>query len=469
MLLHAWKLGLGAFASLWLTASLAAGEKATLKMLIELTPEDYSTLPPESVIETCTRVLNDKKPRSTDSICQALLHRGDAYLCLQKPVEANADYEALCKLSPKNARARSARALALGLLGRFDEAIDEASEGVRLGPKQPGQHVALANLLAAQGKWRDAATSVQNALELDPKCSSAHHMRGWIAYAEGDNRACVASLTKYLELSPLPALAEPDAPYWLRGMALMNLVRPREALANFLMARKLSPMSGTVADAIAMAYSEMGRFETARKACEDTCRLRPDDARCYLLCAQLQSRTGAARAAEKSLEKAIALLPVQVEPPQFAAFVSASKGWVHFYSERYKQASELFDEALQMDVACETARWGKCTLMATCPDPKYQDGERALRLAKKVLDDEKQRQRDEGHQFAAYRLLADAEAACGNYASAIGAVRKALELAGPDRDTKDLRDREALFEGKQPYRYKVPNEEGPKNGSPPAP
>jgi hypothetical protein len=96
-------------------------------------------------------------------------------------------------------------------------------------------------------------------------------------------------------------------------------------------------------------------------------------------------------------------------------------------------------------------------MLSACPDPKYRNGARALKIATELLDAERKSKRPEQQQFRIYLLLANAQAECGDFPSALASARKALELAG-DCEVSELRQRIRLFENKKPYRHTVPSD-----------
>src|SRR5207302_1549872 len=99
----------------------------------------------------------------------------------------------------------------------------------------------LSFVLYTMGKFADADAAAKHAIKVDRKFAKAYYVRARITLSQGDANESLVMLDRYLEFCPLPGLVEPGHPYWLRGSALYELCRPRDALNNFLMARILSP------------------------------------------------------------------------------------------------------------------------------------------------------------------------------------------------------------------------------------
>ncbi len=89
-------------------------------------------------------------------------------------------------------------------------------------------------------------------------------------------------------------------------------------------------------------------------------------------------------------------------------------------------------------------------LLATCPDPAFRDGARAVEQA--TAECEKSSWRNWNY----LDTLAAAEAEAGNYDDAVCYEQEAIDLAGKDAQRqKHLKERLALYQDRKPFRDEV--------------
>jgi eukaryotic-like serine/threonine-protein kinase len=81
---------------------------------------------------------------------------------------AERDYGRALELGPSNVMARQQYAHWLSLLGRFDDAIEQARIAESLDPRSPRAIMALASALRFAGRFEEAIHQANKALELDP-------------------------------------------------------------------------------------------------------------------------------------------------------------------------------------------------------------------------------------------------------------------------------------------------------------
>jgi tetratricopeptide (TPR) repeat protein len=437
-----------------LPSTASPSERTPFKVIVDLAPERSDAKSATTIVNESTQILKRPEIGNAEIIVKALWSRGCAYLRMRESGNANGDFDALCKLRPKDPVFRALHALALADLGRIEHAEQEALEAVLMDPEVPAHHVVLGSIDIAQGKWRHAVAGAQSALHIDKEYPSALYLRGWAAFAEGDYEESVACLDKYLLGQAAKTLREPDHPYWIRGRAYLALCRHREALSSFSTARKLNALSAPAAEGICLTYIEMQKWQLAAKAGVELAALVPNEARIHQACAVLHARVGGKTETEAALRKARDLLPSEEQDADARSNLDAYAAMSYFHLGEYEKAAKLLDDAFKVGVIADLGWWVRCRMLASCPDAKYRDGRAALQIAAAMLDDEKQFQRIEAHQFAIYALLGDAQAECGDFASALASVRKAMDLAG-DREVGELRERIELFENKKAYRHVV--------------
>jgi hypothetical protein len=90
--------------------------------------------------------------------------------------------------------------------------------------------------------------------------------------------------------------------------------------------------------------------------------------------------------------------------------------------------------------------------MATCPDPRFRDGRRAVEMATKA------NQRFGGTLPEHVETFAAAYAECGEFDRAVERQQQALELlgAGKAEQREAMRRRLALYQARLPFREERP-------------
>jgi tetratricopeptide (TPR) repeat protein len=130
-------------------------------------------------------------------------------LCLRAQCQiGSAQPDAACEtaelamaLAPDDEWPHRIRSVALGMLGRHEEAVAEARETVRLDPDATS-FLRLAKSLWVTGELDEAQDAIDRALTLDPEWSRAHRLAGDIAESQGNLDKAREAYERALELDP---------------------------------------------------------------------------------------------------------------------------------------------------------------------------------------------------------------------------------------------------------------------------
>ncbi len=116
--------------------------------------------------------------------------------------------------------------------------------------------------------------------------------------------------------------------------------------------------------------------------------------------------------------------------------------------ERFGEAVALFEDGLQQDPNSLRMIAGLATLLATCPEARHRDGNKAVQLAERLV------KRSQGKHLPSLNLLAAAQAEAGDFASAIRTSQQTLALATASKQAQLIqivRSRLQLYQNRQPY------------------
>lgn len=124
------------------------------------------------------------------------------------------------------------------------------------------------------------------------------------------------------------------------------------------------------------------------------------------------------------------------------------RGQAYHGLKEYAKAVDDFRIALEQDPEYTNLLDSLAWLLATCPDPKYRDGLKAVEYASKS------NAKWEGKMPDSLDALAAANAEVGEYGLAVQHQKEAIELLGPKavKKRKAMEDRLKLYEAKQPFR-----------------
>jgi serine/threonine protein kinase/Flp pilus assembly protein TadD len=209
-------------------------------------------------------------------------------LCSIKPADAVGFYRAALVKRPRAAWVWNNLGLALGNLGRSDEAGAAYRRAIELHPDGAAAYSNLGNVLLGQGRYEAAAALFRKAIELHPGAAPAHNNLGLSLKSLDRCDEAAAAFRRAIELDPRGATA-----YSNLGMILERQGRHEAAAALYRKSIELDPGG-------AMAYYNLAcvlnsGLERPAEAIELLDRLsesRPDEHGAWTYGAILRARTG---------------------------------------------------------------------------------------------------------------------------------------------------------------------------------
>ncbi|MGA2241530.1 MAG: tetratricopeptide repeat protein [Verrucomicrobiota bacterium] len=179
--------------------------------------------------------------------------------------EALVEYREALRLQPRTYQIHNSYGNLLGKMGRTDEALAEYREAIRLNPKIPFLHNNLGAELAKLGRFDEAMNTFTNAAQLDPVSPWPHFQMARALLQQGRDAEAIAKLHEALRLDPdnISILA-----YTAHVLAANENPEIRDGKTAYALATRANALSGgtqpQALDALGMANAELGRFDEAQ-------------------------------------------------------------------------------------------------------------------------------------------------------------------------------------------------------------
>jgi len=334
-------------------------------------------------------VVLEKHPKDIE----ALTKRGNGYMRLDRPTKALADFDRLVAIRPHLPEGHTNRAVALVMLGRYDDAESEFNRSLALWESPDNRfgmsfnaqkrnqlaadratvHAGLAQVYHRTGRDQEAVLQYDQALAIFNEDTNTYIGRGDSYRALGDSDRALADFSEAIRLAPGNARA-----FASRGRLFEDLKDVDRALADYDQAIAADPRYAFAYSLRGGLRSRLGRNEEALADFEVVGRLLPGDAESHKDRGGVLVRMGRCQDALAELDKAIAIDPKQSKAYQ-------NRGAAYNSLSRYDEAVADLDRAIQLDPknAGAHSNAGLAYFMIGQYDRSIEDLSEAVRLAPK--------------------------------------------------------------------------------------
>jgi tetratricopeptide (TPR) repeat protein len=297
----------------------------------------------------------------------------------------------------------------------FTTIIDECRAGLEQGAKgdaagyakklQAWAHMKRGEKLAEQRDANAALADFEAAIKLDPKLAKAFQNRGVSRAETGDTKGAMNDFSEVVRLNPTYANA-----WYNRGELKYEQGDFLGALGDYNKAVELQPRDGGYFNSRGHTNYRLGRL---REALSDYNR------------------------------------SVQIDPNNAAALVN--RGDAYREQAIYGPAASDYKDAIKIDPKLGRGYLSASWLMATCPDQRYRDPDRAVSAAQKAVE------LDGDKDYRYLDTLAAALASAGRFDEAKATAEKAAKRA-PGKEAANIRKRVELYSDGRAFREGAPAE-----------
>jgi tetratricopeptide (TPR) repeat protein len=329
----------------------------------------------------------------------------------------------------------------------FDKAIQDFDEAIQLDPSIPGVFISRGH--AHRGKWalEQAIADYDVAIRFDPKDREAYRSRGKSWLDKGDKLKAIRDFNDAIRLDP-----DDSEVYRWRGQAYLFANDFDKALQDLDMAVRLDPQQSEAYRLRGEICLTRGRMESSAslqgRNLEEAIRelnvaisLNPKDGEAY-------RDRGEARAEKGEYERAIDDFneALHLHPNDPFAYRERGLAWRH--KRRYREAISDLSRAIELapNHMKTLASLDLARLLATCPDPEFRDGKRAIQIATHLCEPSDW---TNGYFLDA---LAAGYAEVGQFDLAVRYENMALKVENPSPMESIFRKHLRLYEQKRPLR-----------------
>jgi tetratricopeptide (TPR) repeat protein len=318
--------------------------------------------------------------------------------------------------APANSRAHYNLGQALGDVGRFDEAVAQYQEALRIQPDYADAHNNLGMIWAGRGQILQAIGEYRKALDASPQHAQAHNNLANALESQGEADEALTHYQQAVESRPDFA----EAHYHL-GNAWSARGEVDRAIAEYGKALAIRPDLAEAHNNLGLALADRRDLAAAIAQYEQALRLKPDHAAAHY-------NLAGALAGRGELDQAVAHYQQAVKiQPRFAE-AHFNLGSIFYQQGRTAAALAQWREGLRWkpDVAAVLSliAW----IEATSPQAALRNGSDAVELARRAV------RLSGGQDPVSLDALAAAYAETGRFAEAIDTARQALRQASIRHD-----------------------------------
>ena len=355
------------------------------------------------------------------------------------------DLNEAVRLLPHNAATVRARGLTLADMNKLEPALADLDKAISLDPQDVPTYEAKAIVLAALERFDEAIAALQRAIELAPDATGPLVQLARVHIARKKLDDALAVLDKVLESQP-----DNVAVLLLRSGVYQELGKKEQAMADVDKALEIQPGLIVAIRTRALLLADAERYD---EAVAELNKLRENDPGDLLTLMQL----GTLHTMQKQSDKAVEVysLVLSLQPDLWQAL--RGRGDAYLNIGKHAEAVADYEKALKIEPKDSGILNNLAWVLATSPDDKIRDGQRAVKLAAEACEETE------------YKLphilstLAAAHAETGDFAAARKWAEKAVELDKDNQHGDALKKELESYKAEKPWRELLSEEKAEKD------
>ena len=264
-------------------------------------------------------------------------NRGNAYRKLGKYDRAIKDYNEAIRIEPDYAEAYYNRGNAYSKNGEAARAIQDYNKALALKPDYVEVYNNRGNIFLDKGELNRAIADFNKVIVLNPEYAKAYMNLGNVYSQKGEYELVITYYNKAIELNPDDA-----ACYYYRGSFYRDKGESDHAIMDYSKAIELKPDFAEAYKIRGIAYIKNGEHDRAIADFGKTIELNPGDAEAYKNRGNAYGYKGEYDRAITNFNKALELNPDDAE----AYF---NRGISYYRNEKFNLAIADYDKAIELD------------------------------------------------------------------------------------------------------------------------
>jgi len=296
-------------------------------------------------------------------------------------------------------------------------------------------------------EYSKAIEYYNQAIKINPKYDLAYSGRGYAYWGKLEYDKAIEDYTKTIEINP-----KFDCAYIQRGRIYEEKSEYDKAISEYNQAIQVDPKDSWAYTELGNIYRKKGEYDKGNDEYNKAINYYTKQIQINPKEAWIYNNRGNIYIGKGEYDKAI-------EDYTQAILKSESDCLCQYHNRRgnayekkgeYDKAFEDYNKAIEINPKFVEAYKGMSWLLATCPDEKYRNGEKAIEFAKKATELEPK-------DFAFWDTLAAAYAEAGKFEDAVKTQEKAIEMLNEKDKAKKLSEyteRLNFYKANKPWREK---------------
>jgi tetratricopeptide (TPR) repeat protein len=395
--------------------------------------------------------------RAKEAIDQAIEFSGDEprtkakALILRAGMEENADKQMAdmneaVRILPDDADVYRSRALLLASKDKYDEAMADLDKAIELDADNAPTYLLKSRVLTGMKKYDEALEPLEKILKLSPNSIDPWLEKTRIHSLQKKLDEAIEDMNRAVSLDPINGK-------WLLLRCSLYLEKgdKEKALKDAQESVRLNPKSIVALRTTAAILADMDHMDKAATLLEKVKQLDPKDPESNLQLGMLFTM-------QKKSGKAIEIYTEYLKDNSDEAKILRARADAYLNIGKHAEAIEDYEKAirnLSKDPGYPGSLNNFAWVLATSPEDKLRDGDRALKLALEAAE------LTEYKEAYILSTLAAAYAETGDFENALKWATKAMEL-GDEGHAEEYKKELASFKDHKPFRESLSEKEDDK-------